>query len=192
MPWKRKKEHDTEKIIDSSIDILSHDEVIVNWMDNKEDSSDKFRSYVLLLEGKPNRFFPLSKNRLKLKFGRPSKLVYNYQINKLDRLWNYYSGTERMEVPVPYLYKLKKESLINTTPKLHKTENDISILSIYSPVTQSAVINYISIENIGKQTKRELKEGINLLRISENLESVRRISIEFSSSQRIEELNLIN
>jgi hypothetical protein len=192
MPWKYAQGNNYAAHLNSTIDLLSDDEVIIGWKDTNDGISNQFRSYILLLEGKPNRFFPLNKNKLKLKFGKPSKLVYNYQICKLDRLWNYSSATQDLEVPVPYLYELKMASLIDTKPKLHRRSDDITFLSLYSPVDQSASIDYINIENIRRQEIKELIQGINLLEIREDLDSMMKIIITLNRTGEAEELNFFN
>jgi uncharacterized lipoprotein YddW (UPF0748 family) len=190
MNWKDDK-NITKSLLDSEVSYQSEDEVMITWKDSEENFSNKYRSYILLLEERPTKYFPLNKNKLKLKFGKPSKLVYSYQISKLDRLWNYSTSTDILEIPVPYLYNLKKSSMISSKPMLHK-KNKTSFLSVFSNVRQSAAIDIINIENIGKQEIKEFSEGINIFPINENVSQLSKIRITFHTTGQVEELTFFN
>ncbi len=192
MPWKEEIVMPPHDSINSKLVKLSDDEILIEWDNYSKNINRLFRSFLLLLEENPVRFFSLDKDKIKLKFGKPSRLVYNYRICKLDRLWNCNSRTKQLDVVVPYLYSLKRSSQINTKPTFHRYENNLAILSIFSPKKQSATIDLNNIENIIKQSVAELEEGINFIAIKENLELLKSIRIVFSETKNEEELTFFN
>jgi len=189
MPWKEKEGTPTSNTIIGTFEKLSEDEIIINWIDKQKYNSNDQRNYVLLNGNIPIKFLSLNKNKVKLKFGKPSKLMYNYQICKLDRLWNYSSVSNPIEITVPYLHELKLLSGITSKPFLFKQNEAQAILSIMSHSDQSAIIDIFNKENLRKQQLTKLKVGLNLILVEENLKLIKTVRITYGDTNRQEELN---
>ncbi|MCW8851002.1 MAG: family 10 glycosylhydrolase, partial [Melioribacteraceae bacterium] len=189
MPWKRTSLMTLNSRISSTYSNISADDIILEWNDSSAIASNIFRNYVLLQNSIPIKFLGLDKQKLKLKFKRPSKLMYEYQICKLDRLWNFTSQSNSMKVNVPYLSELKKSSKINFKPILHKQDNEKVYILITANETQSIFLDTFNIENIRKQQIFELKMGMNICSIGENFKSIKTIRITYADNS-IDELNI--
>ena len=188
MQWKRNSDESLSTIISSTYSISADDAIILSWNDNSMDQLNNFRNYVLLQNSNPIKFLSLDKQKLKLKFRRPSKLMYEYQICKLDRLWNFTSQSNIMKVSVPYLNKLKKSSQINYKPILYKQNDEMAYILITSKENQSIFVDTFSIENIRNQQIIELNMGTNIFFLGENFKSIKTIRITYADSS-IDELN---
>jgi hypothetical protein len=190
MPWKRSSVGILGKNIYGTFSNIADDEIILEWNDNyNKNDLNYFRNYVLLQNSDPIKFLSLDKQKLKLKFKRPSKLMYQYQICKLDRLWNFSSQSNFMNVNVPYLSELKKSSQINFNPIIYKQRDEKAYILITSRVSQSVLLDTFNIENIRRQQIFELKMGMNIFSIGENFKSIKTIRITYADDS-IDELNI--
>ena len=189
MAWKILDSSSEAESITADYDILEDDEVLITWNDIRESDKNQFRNYVLLDEIKPIKLLSLNQNKVKLKFGRPSKLMYNYSISKINRLWNHESLSNNMNVPVPYLASLKQSSNINTRPIVYKQDINNSLLLIHSMKNQKIIIETITREEIGKQTFANLKLGENILAIADNLDLIKTLRIVYIETNQQEEIN---
>ena len=189
MAWKILNSSSEAESITAYYDILEDDEVLITWNDIRELNKDQFRNYVLLDEIKPIKLISLNQNKVKLKFGRPSKLMYNYSISKINRLWNHESLSNNMNVPVPYLASLKQSSNIDTRPIVYKQDINNSLLLIHSMKNQKIIIETITKEEIGKQTFADLKLGENILAINDNLALLKTLRIVYIETNQQEEIN---
>jgi uncharacterized lipoprotein YddW (UPF0748 family) len=189
MPWKEDEKSREIEDIFSSYRHLSDNEILVGWNDKNKNISNEFRNYVLLNETKPIKFLSLTKNKVKLKFGNPSKLMYGYQICKLDRLWNYSSVSNLLKLEVHFLSELKNASGLNTSLVIYKHNENLSFLSITSYYNQTVLLDIISKENLIKQQLLTLKMGLNIIPIDENFKLIRTLRVTYGDSNRQEELN---
>ena len=188
MQWKKLSNGNLDKNISSTYSNTSDDAIILDWNDTDRDQLNNFRNYVLLQNSNPIKFLALDKQKLKLKFKRPSKLMYEYQICKLDRLWNFTSQSNIMKVSVPYLNNLKKSSQINSKPILYKQNDEMVYILITSKEYQSIFVDTFSIENIRNQQVFELNMGMNIVSVGENFKSIKKIRITYADSST-DELN---
>ena len=189
MEWKVIDISSEVKSISADYDILQNDEVMIKWNDQGELNYNRFRNFVLLDEIIPIKLLGLDQSKVKLKFGRPSKLMYNYSIGKINRLWNHESLSNSMNVLVPYLASLKQSSNINTRPIVYKQDINNSLLLIHSMKNQKVIIETITREDIGKQVFADLKFGENLLVINDNLELLKTLRIVYLDTDQKEEIN---
>ena len=188
MDWKFSPNKSIIDSIASTFTQVSDDEIIIEWNEKNIVDLEKFRNYVLLQDSNPIKYLALDKKLLKLKFGRPSKLLYEYQICKLDKLWNFYSTSNILNVNVPYLYELKKSALINSSPILYKLTETEALILITSEVFQKVTLDTFSSESLRNQQIFELKMGMNILPIKENFKLLRTIRISYEDNTQ-EELN---
>lgn len=189
MLWKIKPNQEPDTNIYSAYKSLSEDKVIISWFDRETENKNYSRTYLLLGDDKPQKFLSLDKNKVKLKFGNPSKLMYKYQINKLDRLWNFNSISNPLAVIVPFLQVLKQSAYFNSDLILYKKNEYQAYLSITSDTNQSALIGFINKENLKKQIITNLKLGINIVLIDESLKILKKIVVTYDKTNRKEELN---
>lgn len=188
MAWKAKAYPVTKDTIESRFTEFSNNEFIIEWNDSNLDKSGKFRNYVLLQDSNPIKYLDLDKNLVKLRFGKPSKLLYKYQICKLDKLWNFHSTSNIMDINVPSLTKLKESSLLNYSPILYKISETEALLLVTSRVMQKVQLDTFNMENLRNQHEFELKMGMNILPIKENLKALRTIRISYENNTQ-EEVN---
>jgi len=130
----------------------------------------------------------LNQDKVKLKFVNPSKLLYNYLISKINRLWNFSVISNSILVKVPYLNKLKQDAVLNSKPIFFKQNNSTAFIMITSVINQSVTIDIISKENLIKQKSANLNIGINIISVEENLSIIRTLRITYGSDNKIEEI----
>jgi uncharacterized lipoprotein YddW (UPF0748 family) len=189
MAWKITNTSPEEKSIKADYNITADDEVLINWNDSGDLNSKIFRNFVLLDEFTPIKLLGLDQSKVKLKFGRPSKLMYNYFISKINRLWNHESLSNALNISVPYLAYLKQSSKINTRPIVYKQDLNFSLLLVHSTKSQKVIIETITKEDIGKQEFAELKLGENILAINTNLNELKTLRIVYIETNEKEEIN---
>jgi len=189
MPWKEKNSITDLDNITCDFKILSDDEVLVFWKDEDNISSIDYRNYTLLNDAKPIKLISLNRDRVKLKFGKPSKLTYNYSISKIDRLWNHISLSNLILIYVPFLNELKISAAISSRSIIYKQDETKLLLSITSHFNQKAILDIITKENIGKQQYADLKVGLNIILIKENLSILKTLKITYLANNEQEELN---
>lgn len=189
MVWKNSNGQQKENEISATYNTLSDEDVLIFWDEKNNKISKSLRNYVLLNETKPIKLISLDKNKVKLKFGNPSKLMYSYSISKIDRLWNYTALSNKLNISVPYLNKLKKSANISFRPVIYKLNKDKSLLLLYSTTNQKAIIQIITKENTGKEKYFDLIIGQNIVAISENPDMLKSIKIVFSETNEKEEIN---
>lgn len=175
----------------ASYDRLNEDEVLIKWNDITNLESAENRGYVLLNDDSPIKLISSDKNKLRLKFSNPKKLMYGYQIRRLDRLWNYSSFSDNLNIYVPYLFIIKKSSKISKEPILYKPNDSSAYLGIFSSADQDVLIDFINIENIGSQEKIFLKSGFNIVSISRTLKMINKIRITYLLDESIEEISIL-
>jgi len=195
MPWKvSDNEIDTNHIF-CRIENISPNEVNLSWNNNLSlDKSKHIRYYVLYDNTNVKsiaKIFSLNKNQAKLIFGNPLKLAYNYNIGKIDRLWNEIDLSDPIFVKVPYLQKLKIESSVNVHPILIKQSDNEFLLSIFSYENQKATVGIFTIENTYKEYQFDLNLGSNIVELTDNVKLIKSIRIIFENDKRKEVLNLI-
>jgi len=191
MPWKVREKISNTNSIAAKYNMWSNDEIIISWNDSFINNSNNTRNYVLLNETKPIKLLGLDKRKVKLKFGRPSKLMYNYSISRINRLWNHESLSNQINIEVPYLADLKKSVNINLRPIVVKNDDNITTILIHSPIKQSVLLEITNKENIGREEILELREGQNLLTINENLKLIATLKITYLSDNQSEEINFL-
>lgn len=190
MIWKQDKNYIQENIPASYL-ILDEDEVMIRWNYASLNRDNLRRGFALLNGEKPIKILSLNKDRLRLKFGKPSSLMYQYRICELDRLWNYSALSEEQSIVVPYLGKLKLSAFQSRSPVLINQMDKFAVLAITSTHEQPATIDILNIENIGNQLFITLKTGLNLIPIEENIKILKKLKITYLDSGKSEELNLL-
>ena len=187
MPWKN--QNINPGIIETEITKTSESEILLKW--NGIENFEYTRAYILFDDENPIKLFRPFQNKVKLKFANPLQLYYKYKICSLNRLWHYNAFSNKIEVPVPYYFNLKRSSNISLRPKLVKISNNEAAISIFSTVEQTANIHLITIENTIREEIINLRQGYNLFPLSEKMELLSKINITFSATDRSEELNLL-
>lgn len=188
MPWKEDKTISVTSEIVSEFKPVSEDEIIIYWNDSNKEITKTFRKYALLNNTTPIKLLSLTKDKVKLKFGNPSKLMYNYSISKIDRLWNYTSLSNTLLVSVPFLYHLKKSAIISSRPFVYEQNENNFLLSITSHYNQKAILDIITKENLRKQIFAELNVGFNIIPFDEKLSNLRSIIITYSENNEQQEV----
>ncbi len=196
MPWKEIGNPNHSKKINLTYEYLSKNEVMLSW-ENKIQESNLFRIRSLALFNTTGtktstKFIGTNKNKVKLKFAKPSKLSYSYRIGEISRLWNIINLSYQISVKVPYLEDLKNSSLINMSPILYKHNSSSGFLSITSSLNQKATLDIFTIENTGYQKIIELKFGENIFRLKDNFKLIKSIRIAYNKTGKTDELNFIN
>lgn len=190
MIWKSNYSNPNFGEIHSNFETDLNDEITIVWNDQNSIKNNFYRKYLLLNETKPLKLLGLDQNYIKLRFGSPSKLMYEYNIGKIDRLWNVASISNTMPISVPFLVELKNSGFVSSSPILYKENEEQIYLAITSNSIQKAIIDFITIENIGNQNHYDLNVGLNIIPIKENLRIVKKLRITYSESKKQEEINL--
>jgi uncharacterized lipoprotein YddW (UPF0748 family) len=188
MEWKEPSKIITENSIRAGFSNISDDEILISWQDEQNYASNLYRNYVLLDEIKPLKLLMLNQDKVKLKFVNPSKLLYNYLISKINRLWNFSVISNSILVKVPYLNQLKKDAVLNSKPIFFKQNNSTAFIMITSVINQNVTIDIISKENLIKQKSANLNIGMNIISVEENLGIIRTVRITYGSDNKIEEI----
>ncbi len=193
MPWKVSNSKYQPEDFLCTFEELSSDEVVLNWDNNHAIKNPNQIWYYVLFDNTNKKsiakIISLDKRSAKLKFANPSKLAYNYNLGKIDRLWNEVNLSNPIWVKVPFLNELKKSSFVSTRPVLFRQNSSVGYLAIYSDSVQKVTLEIISKENLIKQKLTDLVIGQNILEIRENLKLLSSIRITFENDGKIEELN---
>jgi uncharacterized lipoprotein YddW (UPF0748 family) len=189
MEWKELKSNYTNNKIFSKYAVLSDEEIIINWIDSNGKELKGYRAFALLNDDKPIKLFSLDKTNVKLKFGFPTKLRYDYKITKLNRLWNDKIKSNNIEVKVPFLEKIKNDSKQNSNLILYKMDEVSALIAITSDQNQKALIDIINKENLRYQKLTDLKLGVNLYQVDESIKTLKKIIVTYASNNKQEELN---
>jgi hypothetical protein len=189
MEWKELKSNYTNNKIFSKYSVLSDEEIIINWIDSNGKELKGYRAFALLNDDKPIKLFSLDKTNVKLKFGFPTKLRYDYKITKLNRLWNDKIKSNNIEVKVPFLEKIKNDSKQNSNLILYKMDEVSALIAITSDQNQKALIDIINKENLRYQKLTDLKLGVNLYQVDESIKTLKKIIVTYASNNKQEELN---
>lgn len=195
MPWKVLDNSEPIENLICEVEEISPKEIVLSWDNNHAlKTPNQIRFYVLYDNTDQKtiaRIISLDKRQAKLKFSNPTKLSFNYNIGKIDRLWNEVNFSNPVLVKVPFLEKLKEESAISISPILLKQNEDEFLLSVHSFEKQKAKVGILTKENIYKEIEFEFELGENIIKLSENLEEIESIKIIFLSDKREEILNTI-
>jgi len=191
MPWKEKLISQNYPDLNCKLNKISNDEFMISWSSENNLSTKNYRGYALLLDGiKPIKLTSINKNKVKLKFGRPSKLMYRYSISLVDRLWNNNKLSEPLTLMVPYLEKIKKSSHINTRPILFKKSALNSFLCITSSTKQKISIDFINKEYATTRKYEDLNVGLNLILFEKEMKNLMTIRITYTDGKE-EKLNIL-
>jgi hypothetical protein len=191
MDWKEVDNLVVNSSIKLSFSIASESEVYLSWQDNQINNINHLRYYALYNDLRPLKIISLNKNKLKLKFGQPKALMYNYHISKLNRIWNDATLSNHVAVEVPYLSLLKRSALIYPKPIFIKESEVNGVLSLISSIKQKIYIDFTNIENLTERIEANVLMGQNLIAIEHNLKSIKSIRIYFTENNRVEELNFL-
>lgn len=188
MQWKTTYDKPVSNKITCDYTQLEENDIVIAWNDGDKKESNS-RKYALVSNEKPIKLLSLDKNKVRLKFGNPARLVYDYQICKIDRLWNYSSISNTIYLGIPFLAELKESSKLNMRPFIYKQNEQEAILSITSTTSQTALLDIFTKENIRKQQLATLKTGLNIITIEENFNVIRTLRITYGDTNKQEELN---
>ncbi len=195
MPWKVSDNEIETNDISCTSENISPDEVMLNWKSSSDLDKTKQIRYFVLYDNTNEKFvtkiFSLDKKQAKLKFANPLKLAYNYNIGKIDRLWNEVDLSDTISIKVPYLEKLKNQSDINIHPILIKQNDNEFFLSVFSYGNQKATVGIFTKENTYKEYEFNLNLGSNIIELTDNVRLIKSIKIFFENDKREEVLNLI-
>ena len=189
MDWKEKRMNFVNSKLYSKYNILSDDEILINWFEQNQRSSNEFRSYALVSEEKLIKLISLDKTKVKLKFGNPTKLMYNYSITKLNKLWNTSVSSNPLFINVPFLDELKDNSKQSSSLILYKIDDVNSVLAISSNKKQSALVELITKENLKSQKVTDLIVGLNLFQVDQSIRLLKSIVVTYNLDNKKEELN---
>lgn len=189
MPWKEKKQSEILGI-NTSISQLNKKEILISWKDSSN-NSDFYRAYAIKNDNRLIKIIGLEKNKVKLNFGKPSKLMYNYKISKLDRLWNDAVVSENLRIFVPFLKDLKLSSFQSPKTFLQKISDEKAVLIITAENNHYVSIDIFNKENLRIQTITKLKTGINIISLAERTKLIKSIIVTNLTNGAVEKLNLI-
>lgn len=195
MPWKVLNNNEPSENLICDFEEISPNEVILSWDNNHAlKVPNQIRFYVLYDNTDKKsiaRIISLDKRQAKLKFSNPNKLAYNYNIGKIDRLWNEVNFSNPVLVKVPVLQKLKDDSQTNIHPIIIKQNDDEFLLSVHSYENQKAKVGILTKENTYKELEFDFSIGQNIIKLDENLKLIQSMKINFSNDNREEVINLI-
>ncbi|MFZ1290967.1 MAG: family 10 glycosylhydrolase [Melioribacteraceae bacterium] len=195
MPWKILDNSEPAENLICEFEEISPKEVMLSWDNNHAlKIPNQIRFYVLYDNTDVKtiaRIISLDKRQAKLKFSNPSKLAFNYNIGKIDRLWNEVNFSTPVLVKVPFLEKLKEESANNIHPILIKQSEEEFLLSIHSFEKQKVIVGILTKENTYNEIEFDFNLGENIIKLSENIKFIKSIKINFDNDKREELINLI-